>query len=158
MRRSHALCTAVILAALAQCTRPPAVDVGAEEQAVRAASATWLKAVQARDWAAAAAHLAPDGMLFPEHSEPVIGPAAAQAFDEAAWAALPHDTLRWSTDAVVVAASGDLAYELGRWTMAGAGQGDRGRYVTVWRKLNGVWKAAADMGVSTMPVVDSAGT
>jgi ketosteroid isomerase-like protein len=154
-RSSHVVLAAAALATLAGCAKQPTADVAAEEQAVRTASADWMKAVQVHDWAAASAYLAPDGMMFPVHSEPVIGPAAAQAYDEAAWAGMPNGSLSWTTNKVVVAASGDLAYEVGTWTMTGTGTADRGSYVTVWQKVNGEWKAAADIGVSTVPVTDS---
>jgi ketosteroid isomerase-like protein len=156
MTRSARVVLAIAaLAALAACAKPPAADVAAEEQAVRDASAAWMKAVQAHDWAAAAASFAPDGMSFPEHKEPVVGPAAAQAAAEAEWAGMPNASLSWTTDKVVVAASGDLAYEIGTWTMMNEGKQDKGKYVTVWQKVGGAWKAAADIGVSTMPVADS---
>jgi hypothetical protein len=28
---------------------------------------------------------------------------------------------------------------------------DKGHYVTVWQKMNGTWKVAADIGASSMP-------
>jgi ketosteroid isomerase-like protein len=151
-RRTHVVLAAAALAALAACAKQPATDIAAEEQAIRAASAAWMKAVQAHDWAAAAANFAPDGMTYPEHREPVMGPAAVQAYSEAEWAKMPNASLSWTTDKVVVAASGDLALETGSWTMTIEGTQDAGKYVTVWQKVGGAWKAAADIGVSTMPV------
>jgi ketosteroid isomerase-like protein len=155
MLKGRTVLAVVALAALAACAKQPTVDVAAEEQAVRTASADWMKAVQARDWAAAAANFAPDGMMFPEHKEPVVGPAAAQAAAEAEWAGMPNASISWTTDKVVVAASGDLALEIGSWTMTNEGKQDAGKYVTVWQKVSGAWKAAADVGVSTMPLPDS---
>jgi len=157
-RRSHVVLAAAALVALAACARQPAANVAAEEQAVRDASAAWMKAVQARDWAAASANFAPDGMSFPEHKQPVMGPAAVQAAAEAEWAGMPNASLSWTTDKVVVAASGDMALEIGSWTMSNQGAEDRGKYVTVWQKVAGAWKAAADIGVSTMPLPDSTKT
>jgi ketosteroid isomerase-like protein len=152
IRKARTVLVVAALAALAACAKQPTTDVAAEEQAIRDASAAWMKAVQARDWAAAAANFAPDGMSFPEHKEPIVGPAAAQAAAEAEWAGMPNASLSWTTDKVVVAASGDLALEMGSWSMTNEGKEEKGKYVTVWQKVTGAWKAAADIGVNTMPV------
>lgn len=47
-------------------------------------------------------------------------------------------------DRIEVAASGDLAVERGAYQSPT----DEGRYVTVYRKVGGAWKVAADMSVS----------
>jgi len=139
------------LAWIAACAAPaPAVDLAAEEQAVRDASAQWMQAVQAKDWAAAAAVFAPDGMAFPENQQPLVGPAAIQAFWEADAAEMPG-TVSWAADNVVVASAGDMALEIGTWTMTSDAASDTGKYITVWQKIDGQWKARADMGVSTQP-------
>jgi ketosteroid isomerase-like protein len=80
-----------------------------------------------------------------------VGPAAIQANAEAEAAAMPNAVIGWIVDVVVVAASGDMAYETGTWTMSNEGTQDTGKYITVWRKLGGQWKAISDMGVSTLP-------
>ena len=58
---------------------------------------------------------------------------------------------------VEVAASGDLAVEYGTWSETGLGpngtEEDHGRYVTVFLKVNGAWKIAADASLSTKPEV-----
>ncbi len=146
-----ALAGLAMLVACAQPPAPPAVDLAAEEQAIRDASMAWMAAVEARDFAAAAAFFAPDGTTFPENQDPVMGPAAIQANAEAQWAETPNASVSWSTDMVVLATSGDLAYEVGTWTFANEGMEDTGKYLTVWRKVEGAWKAAADMSVSTVP-------
>ncbi len=156
IRHTRDMLAAVALVALAACAKPPTTDVAAEEQAIRNASATWMKAVQAHDWAAAAASFAPDGMSFPQNAEPMMGPAGVQAAAEAQAAKMPNAVVSWTTKKVVVAGSGDLAYEIGSWTMTNEGKQDTGNYVTVWQKVNGAWKAAADIGASTMPLPDSA--
>ncbi len=147
-----ALTVAVCLTACTPQPVTPAVDLAEEAQAIRDASAKWLAAAQMKDWAGAAANFAPDGVAFPMNKEPLTGPAAIQASMEAESAAMPDASLRWSTDNVVVAASGDLAYETGSWTMSSAEKSDTGKYITVWRKLDGQWKVIGDMGVSTTPV------
>jgi ketosteroid isomerase-like protein len=153
IRQRAFVATAGVLA-LAACAQPaggPAVDLGAEEQAVRDASMAWLEAMQARDLAAAAANFAGDGIAYSEHEDPLVGPAAIQADMEARWEETPNLTVSWSTDRVIMAASGDLAVEFGTYTFNNEGEEDTGKYVTAWRKIDGAWKVAADIGVSTVP-------
>ncbi len=152
--RQRAFVAAAGVMALAACAQPesaPAVDLAAEEQAVRDASMAWMEAIQAGDLAAAAANFAADGIAYSEHEDPLIGPAAIQAASEARWEETPNRTVSWSIDRVIVAASGDLAVELGSYTSSNEGEEDTGKYVTAWRKIDGAWKAAADIGVSTVP-------
>jgi uncharacterized protein (TIGR02246 family) len=131
------------------------VDVTAEEQAVRNQSAAWLQAVTARDAAASAAMFAPDGAYFVGNQQPLVGPPAIQAHMQQQLTQYPASRLTWTTEQVHVAASGDLAYEVGtyQWTSdpARAQMEDTGKFVTVWRKIDGAWKAVVDIGTSTQP-------
>jgi len=153
-RRGVALMVPIILAACAGQTTP-AVDLAAEEQAIRAQSMAWLEAATARNAAGEAAVFADDGIAFRENRDPIVGPAAFEAYTSADRAANPQSTVSWTIDQVVVAASGDLAYELGSYQLTGLGANgtgdDMGKYVTVWKKVNGTWKVAADMGSTTKP-------
>ena len=100
---------------------PPGPDLGAEERAIRETDARWLKAAQSRDAAGEAAMLAADGIAFREHLEPIVGPAAFQAYPEKQQAANPKSSTSWTTDTVRVARSGDvggpnrLVPDQGRW-------------------------------------------
>jgi len=60
-------------------------------------------------------------------------------------------TISWVANKVVVATAGDMALEIGTWTVASETEPDTGKYVTVWQKIDGQWKAAAEIGVSTKP-------
>jgi ketosteroid isomerase-like protein len=143
----------------AGCAKPapetPAVDLAAEEQAIRDRSMEWLKLATAKDAAGIA-----NGMLAANSVtmyDGVIneGAAAIQAATEAGYAARPNSTVTWTTDEVHVAASGDLAYELGTATEDADGDGEaaptNGRYVTVWTKIDGTWRAVADAGTQRKP-------
>lgn len=150
-----ALCAAILLSACVSRTAGPQVDVAAEEQAIRDRSMAWLQAAKAKDHAAEAAFFADDGMMFRENDPPQTGPAAVQQAFAAEAAEDPNGTVEWTTDAVHVAASGDLGYELGTYTSNSTGPNgpvtDTGKFVTVWKKVNGEWKVAADMSLSTVP-------
>ena len=134
-------------------------DLASEEKAIREMDARWLKAAQSRDPGAEAAMFASDGVAYREHNDPLVGPAAYQAFETKFYADNPKMSTTWSTDAIRVAESGDLAIQTGEFHNTALGpKGDRedkGRFVTVWRKTNGEWKVAHDIGSTTMPEVQA---
>jgi ketosteroid isomerase-like protein len=131
----------------------PAVDLTAEAQAVRDASMAWLAADQAKDWATAAATFAANGIAF-YPPVPLVGPAAIRAFYETSLAKMPDFSVSWTVDTVMVAASGDMAVLVGSYVLSDAGKElDRGKFVTTWRKVDGVWKATTDMNMSMVPPV-----
>lgn len=134
------------------CAKGPAVDVAAEAQAIRDRSADWLALAQARDAAAIAAdvYAADAATLF--DGEIRKGAAEIEAGMAAEMAAAPNSTISWTTDDVQVAASGDLAYERGSFTFDPDGDGEAtsrtGEFVTIWRKVDGTWRAVVDAGTA----------
>lgn len=155
MRRMKYACTLLLATVLtAGCAKPapeaPAVDLAAEAQAVRDRSAAWLQLAQAKDAAGIV-----NGVYTPEavtlyDGKILKGSAALQADMEAGNAATPNSSITWSTNDVKVAASGDLAYELGAFTFDPDGAESKpatsGEYVTVWTKVDGTWRAVVDAG------------
>ena len=132
-----------------------AVDITAEEQAIRAISAKWLEFARQRDAAGIAALFAEDGRLIWSGQDPVVGPTAIQEFIANDLTANPMQTFDWRTYRVEVATSGDLAVEYGTYLHENRGpdgaEEDRGSYVTVYRKIGGNWKIAADASPSATP-------
>lgn len=158
MRTTRTLLAAFVAGALAACAPAdsgPMVDLAAEEQAIRDLSMQWMQSVQAKDAAAVAALFATDGTTIFD-GEVTVGPAAIQAQSEAEFAEMPDAEVSWTTNAVTVAASGDMAYERGSWTADLDGAGDMqpvsGEYVTVWVKVDGGWKVAVDAGSTISPM------
>ena len=98
---------------------------------------------------------ASDGVGYREHVDPLVGPAAFQAWAAKQYENNPKQSPTWTTDSIRVADSGNLAIQTGQYHLTGIGpQGDRedrGRFVTVWKKENGEWKVAHDIGSTTMP-------
>jgi uncharacterized protein (TIGR02246 family) len=134
---------------------PPGPDLAAEERAIREADARWLKASQAKDAAAEAALLASDAVVFREHVDPLVGPAAYQAFEEKTFKENPKIGGGWTTDTITVAKSGEIAVQTGTFNITGLGPKgdgkDTGKFVTIWKKVGGAWKVANDIGSTTMP-------
>jgi ketosteroid isomerase-like protein len=115
----------------------------------------WLQFANAKDAAAIANGIQAANTVTMYDGVINEGVAAVQAATEAGYAARPNSTVTWATDEVHVAASGDMAYELGSSTNDADGDGEAaattGRYVTVWIKVDGSWRAVADAGTDRKP-------
>jgi uncharacterized protein (TIGR02246 family) len=101
----------------------------------------------------AAALFAPDGAFMAPHYDAVYGPKAVERvlhqLGDAGYQDLRLETVRVET-------SGDLAMEIGRYSVAihqsdGTIRADRGKYVKAWRRL-GAWLIVADSWNSNLPL------
>jgi len=140
---------------MAEANTAAAIDVGAEEQAIRGQVDHWLKLVKAKDAAGIAALYADDGAVMPPNAPIGKGRTAIQQ----TWAAMmqtPGFDLTFVPDQIIVSSSGDMALDRGTYKLAvaptGTARTDTGKYVVVWRKIGSEWKAAADIFNSDLPV------
>ena len=131
-----------------------AVNIGADEQAIRGQVDRWLQLVKAKDAAGIAALYAEDGAVMPPNAPIGKGRAAIQQ----AWASMmrtPGFDLTFAPEQIVVSASGDMALDRGTYNLTiapdGTTQTDTGKYVVVWRKIGSEWKAAADIFNTDLP-------
>ena len=131
-----------------------AVDAGAEEKAIRGEVDRWMQLIRAKDAAAIAGLYAEDGAVMPPNAPIGKGRAAIQQ----TWAslvAMPGFDLAIVPDQIIVSSSGDMALDRGTYKLSvapnGTAQTDTGKYVVVWRKIGGRWKAAADIFNSDLP-------
>ena len=131
-----------------------AVDAAGDEQAIRAQVDHWLQLVKAKDAAQIAALYAEDGTVMPPNAPIGKGRAAIQE----TWASMmriPGFDLTINPEQIVISSSGDMALDRGTYTLtvapAGTTQTDTGKYVVVWRKIGGDWKAVADIFNSDLP-------
>ena len=129
-------------------------DAGAEEQVIRGQVNRWLQLVKAKDAAAIATLYAEDGAVMPPNGPIAKGRDAIQK----AWAGMvqtPGFDLTFTPEQIIVSSSGDMALDRGTYKLAvapgGKPQTDTGKYVVVWRKVGGEWKAAADIFNSDLP-------
>ncbi|CDO37790.1 SgcJ/EcaC family oxidoreductase [Novosphingobium sp. KN65.2] len=131
-----------------------AADTGVDERAIRGQIDQWGQLVKAKDAASIAGLYTGDGAVMPPNSPIGKGRSAIQQ----TWAAMmqtPGFDLTIIPEQIVVSTSGDMALDRGayRLTMApeGTTQTDTGKYVVVWQKVGGEWKAAADIFNSDLP-------
>lgn len=114
----------------------------------------WLDLVKAKDGAAISELYTPDGRLCVPHMPIVEGRAAlANAWNQLL--SLPGCELSFGPTRIEAAASGDLAWELGTYSLRYHGEkgrvDDRGKYVVVWKKSGETWQATADILNSDLP-------
>ena len=124
------------------------LDAGAEEQAIRGRVDHWLQLIKAKDDAGIADLYTEDGAVMPPNAPIGKGRAAIQQ----TWASLmatPGFGLNIIPEQIIVSSSNDMALDRGTYELAvapdGVTQTDTGKYVVVWRKIGGEWKAAADI-------------
>jgi ketosteroid isomerase-like protein len=95
-----------------------------------------------------------DGVVMSPNSPIGKGRDAVQQ----TWAAMmqtPGFELVFAPEQIVVSSAGDMALDRGTYSLTVAPDGtastDTGKYVVVWRKIDGEWKAAADIFNSDLP-------
>ena len=154
-RGLQAVLAALILAIAAASCATVAVNPATEEAAIRARSAEWNRAVTARNVDAVVAFHTPDAVAMMPNMASATGHAAIRENWRGAFA-LANLALNWQPTRITVAQSGDIATEVGTYTMSfDTPQGrvnDAGSYTTVWRKVDGDWMVASDIVTSSQPL------
>jgi len=127
----------------------PFLDV---QSLIRNLTQDFVTSFNTRNYDQVAALFAQDGAFMAPHHDPAYGPRAVERllrqFGESGYEDLRLETIR-------VEASGDLAMEIGRYSVAirqpdGTILADRGKYVKAWRRL-GAWLIVADCWSSNLP-------
>jgi ketosteroid isomerase-like protein len=114
----------------------------------------WLDAVRRKDTAEIVEFYAPGGRFLVPNAPIAEGrEAIGKVWDHLL--SLPGVSLSFGPTFIEGASSGDLAYEIGTYTLSfekGSERAeDRGKYVAVWKRIDGAWKAAADILNSDLP-------
>ena len=152
---SSTLATLGLLIVVTGCAHQ--VDIAAEEAALRAADAEWLKTFEEKDVEGMVSFYAEGASVFPPNAPIVTGREAIRQM----WTELagnPGFALSWEATKLEMAQSGELAWmqETYEFTMQGQDgtlQEDRGKVVLVWKKqADGNWKAVADIFNSDLPL------
>ena len=113
-------------------------DVSSDREAIQKLSATYQAAFKAGDPKWISSLYADDALIQPANESPVRGRADLEAYFAVSNGEAVDETLE--TVEIVVSEGGDMAYEVGR-TMNAAGAG---KYLTIFRKIDGRWLIAAD--------------
>jgi uncharacterized protein (TIGR02246 family) len=139
------LMTLVFVLLATGCMQAPQTDL----EGLKAMQDVWQSALDARDAAALAATYAEDGALMPPNSETVIGRAAIEANLTDSLAS----SISFGLKDTEVYAHGDVGYKVGTYTVSDAGGAtiDEGKYVEVWRHVDGKWQLHRDIWNSNLP-------
>ncbi|CAN5898990.1 hypothetical protein BH20GEM1_BH20GEM1_16750 [soil metagenome] len=134
----------------------PAVDEAAVRETIAAKDQAWADAAVAGDAAAIAQQYTADAIVLPPASPRVTGTAAIQELFTGWLAEAPISSATLDSDVITVAAAGDYAHAVGSYTMSGAAPdgsewSDQGKYVALWKNVDGDWKIVADIWNSDNP-------
>jgi len=154
MLKAKALLIAGLSGLLVACSandgsdKPAAGGAAAHEQAIRKTNEQWLALIRDHDAAAVSRLYTEDGAMM----APGAPIAQGQPALEQAWGGLmqmPGFGLTFEADQIVVASGGDMALDRGVYEFSLDGPDgptkDIGKYVVVWRNVDGQWKVAADI-------------
>jgi ketosteroid isomerase-like protein/quercetin dioxygenase-like cupin family protein len=122
-----------------------------DERAVRAASSAWQRYIAAQQTDSIVALHLPNAILMMANSPPIMGSNAIRT----GWGEmvkLPSLKMSWTPQHIEMV-SPTAAEEFGAYTDSYMGangiEADTGSYVTLWKKVNGKWRVALDVPVSS---------
>ena len=140
---------------VAACATTPRVDPATVESAIHAVNRQMEQAVASKNADAVVNLYTTDAVFMPPNTPALRGHAAIRA-NWAEAVGLPNVSLRLTPTRIDVAASGDLATDVGTYTFSYTGdQGpvnDRGKYMTKFIKVGTDWKISSDIYNSDVPV------
>jgi uncharacterized protein (TIGR02246 family) len=145
----HKFVRVLLLLAVLGSTLAVAKDGSGDEQAIRALDAAWSQAAGAKALDKTVSFYADDASLLPSNAPIANGKEAIHA----AWGqfmAMPGFSISFAPNKIVVAKSGDIAYEIGTFQSTlndaqGKPASSVGKYVVNWQKRAGQWKVVADI-------------
>ena len=132
---------------MAGCMQTPQTDL----EGLKGMRAVFQSALDAKDPAAIAAIYTEDGALLPPNGETVSGRAAIEAF----WTETLASGIGGEGTDIEVHALGDVGYTVGTFTATdadGASIGE-GKYVEIWRHVDGEWQMHRDIWNSNLPLI-----
>jgi uncharacterized protein (TIGR02246 family) len=136
-----------------QATAQQTPDQPAAEQQISMLHRQWVEAVENKDIDTIVDLYAKDGVIMPPNAESVQGSEAIRK----SWAELLQSpNASFAFEPTTIRTNGDMAYEIGSYSLSfeatPGGAGDTGKYVLVWIKEDGAWKAAVDIFNSNLPM------
>ena len=127
----------------------PAFDLATAKSSIEADNVKFIEDFKKGDSAAVAAHYAEDAWILPPNSEPIKGNGIAAFWGS--FIRMGVKDFKLMTDDV--AGNEDQLAETGRYEIYGAENKllDKGKYVVVWKPVNGSWKLYRDILNTSMP-------
>ena len=129
----------------------PAVDAATVEQSIRDAADSYEQAALAGDVEGLSSTYADDAIMMPPGMPKAEGIDAVRAAYQQMYAAGNPTSASLDSETIVVAESGDVAYEVGTFSFSGPGPDgtemtDNGKYMAIWKPTaDGTWKISVDI-------------
>ena len=126
-------------------------DIDSARASISSSLKSFAEAVQRGDSTAIASFYTSDAQLLPPNSEPISGAPGIISFSGAFMKMGIKNAKFFTTE---LYGGEDGLTEVGNYEMYGDGGKifDRGKYIALWKKENGVWKMYRDMFSSNMPL------
>lgn len=158
-RAGIAVAVTIFLAAACQTQEPEqagttedaaAIDAESVRQNIETSNDRFEQAVLAGDSDALAGLYTADGVVLGPFMPRAEGTESVRSFWSGMMEEGPPTDITLTTDDVTVAESGDIAYEIGSYDIAGTtpegtAWQEQGKYLVIWENENGEWKIAADI-------------
>jgi ketosteroid isomerase-like protein len=134
------------------------IDTLAEADVLRKIEAQWVAAIKTKDTDKILSIFAPEAVVMNTNTPACVGLQSIRKSQES-WfldTTIFHSTFTSSVDTIEVSASGDLAYARGNSqlnisTPNGIVE-ETDKWITIYRKINGEWKAIVDIWNSDKPM------
>lgn len=138
-------------------TAKPAIDRAADEASLKATELAWSEAAGKKEIDNVVSFVADDSVQLPPNAPAATGKDAVRKEWETLFA-LKDFTVKWNPTLVQVAESGEIGYTSGTYSLTftdakGGKVEDKGKYLEVWKKIDGKWKCYQDMYSSDLPVL-----
>jgi ketosteroid isomerase-like protein len=118
------------------------------QEAIEAQNREFMAAFSRGDAAGVAALYTRDARIFPPNSPMLSGREQAQQF----WQGLMNiGGKNAALETVSVELKGDLAFEVGKYSLSIGTMNDSGKYVVVWKNEEGSWRLYLDIWNTSLP-------
>jgi uncharacterized protein (TIGR02246 family) len=120
-------------------------------EAIVTANGNFMEAFNSGDAAGVAALYTAEGQLLPGNSDFVTGTQAIQDF----WQGVMDMGIKsGKLETIEVGGMGKMAYEVGKYQLFADDDQmlDQGKYIVIWKQVEGVWKLHRDIWNTSMPL------
>lgn len=143
-------------------TEEIATDTETIRQGIEDLDNQFEQAMLAGDAAAITNFYADDAVVLPPNMPRAEGSEAIRSVWDAMVSAGPLTEATLTTDQVIIPESGEIAVDVGTYTMSGTGPDgtpyqETGKFVATWKNINGEWKIVADIWNSDTPLPGTEG-
>jgi len=151
----------VAFVVLTACNQMPVINIRAEAEAIKKIEDQWTAAILAKDIDKIMSIFAPEAVVMNANAPAFIGIQPVRKSLESWFSdtTIFHDTFASAIDTIEVSSAGDLAYVRGNSrlnisTIRGVVE-ETDKWITIYKKINGEWKAIVDIWNSDMPISDN---